>query len=68
MTSNRPTFERRHFNIIAGVIRDLERDGKLVNQWHVDCAVAFADELRSTNPTFNRARFLEACGVDTTAD
>lgn len=51
--------EHRHFATIADIIRQMpESDtrGRI--------AIFFADELRSTNPRFDRARFLRACGVE----
>ena len=63
--SNQKTGEKemtkKDFELIAEVI------GKA---WHgsadtrADIANAFADELESTNPRFDRARFLTACGVN----
>jgi hypothetical protein len=52
---------KKDFELIADVI------GKA---WHgsadtrADIANAFADELEETNPRFDRARFLTACGVN----
>ncbi len=57
--------EHRHFATIAKIIREID-------QGLIPCstdatrkfmAELFADELRATNPNFNRARFLAACEV-----
>jgi len=47
---------RRDFNLIAGVIRQLPPQ---VSRGTL--ARAFAAELPTTNPNFNRDRFLDAC-------
>lgn len=54
-------FQRRHFEFIAEVIRDM-------NSPHMEgaqraTANRFASALASTNPNFDRAKFLAACGV-----
>lgn len=52
---------KKDFELIAEVIG---------NAWHgsadtrADIANAFADELENTNPRFDRAKFLTACGVN----
>jgi hypothetical protein len=57
------TMQRRHYELIAEVIATapfvsvrgpLDRD---------TLAQHFADRLAQTNPKFDRARFLRACGV-----
>lgn len=51
---------RKDYELIAGVI---------ATAWHgsadtrADLSNRFADELESTNPRFDRDKFLEACGV-----
>lgn len=52
---------RRHFALIAGVLR---RFSLSVEQKSA-LAHAFADALEDTNERFDSARFLEACGVQT---
>lgn len=56
--------QRRHFELIAkllieshelGVIKSKKGYGQMCTMW--------ADELQSTNPSFNRVTFLKACGV-----
>lgn len=38
--------------------------GRLHNAGVRDTALSLADALRSTNPRFDRAKFLTACGVE----
>ncbi len=54
---------RKDFQLIADTIKasDLGPTDRL------SLARDFADALRSTNPQFDRARFLAACGVHHTA-
>lgn len=49
---------RRDFELIAGAVLSATRCG---HTEHV--ARELADRLASTNPRFDRQRFLEACGV-----
>lgn len=66
-------FERRHFEfmarVLAGVTPAVVGDG--TSGWdefdshRQEIAEAFADRLASTNPNFDRGKFLFACGVDT---
>lgn len=53
------TMQHRHFAAIASILAGMpDEDGR-------DCASRlFACELSRTNPNFNRARFLKACGVE----
>lgn len=53
------TLEHRHFAFIAGVLaecHDLANYGPICRR--------FADACARTNPRFDRARFLRACGVE----
>jgi hypothetical protein len=50
---------RGHYQLIADVIAGIGRDGFPVST----IAKRFAADLAKTNPSFNRTRFLEACGV-----
>jgi hypothetical protein len=56
---------RNDFELIARTIRDLQKPqyGYLKDSTRERVAEAFADMAAGTNPNFNRARFLEACGV-----
>ena len=55
------TMQRKHFELIAETVRDMPNanttERRNIAQW-------FADKLASTNPNFDRARFLRACGVE----
>lgn len=53
--------QHRHFAVIAGIIAGMQGDWS--KQAHAHIAHRFANELASTNPRFDRARFLKACGV-----
>lgn len=50
--------QHRHFVTIAAIIAAMPRD--LLTR---SVAEHFADNLRATNPRFDRKRFLVACGV-----
>jgi hypothetical protein len=54
-----PRMSRGHYQLIADVIAGIGRDGFPVST----IAKRFAADLAKTNPSFNRTRFLEACGV-----
>ena len=53
------TFEHRHFAALAMMIREMPT----VDRPRRSTADYFADRLAETNPRFDRARFLAACGV-----
>lgn len=57
-TNAHATLEHRHFATIAAIIADMPLAFSGVVALH------FADALRHTNPKFDRARFLRACGVE----
>jgi hypothetical protein len=50
--------EHRHFAVIAGIIAELRDEDRQA------MADFFAERLAPTNPRFDRARFLKACGVE----
>ncbi len=52
-TSAYSAMEHRHFATIAAILRKQGADRETCQCW--------ADELRHTNPRFDRARFLMAC-------
>jgi hypothetical protein len=60
-------FQRRHFQMIAEVLNDSfpvpENNTDPVLYWRL-IVDAFASRLASTNPNFDRARFLAACGME----
>ncbi len=54
---------RRDFELIARTVRAL-RDMPAIRGGDADLvASTFADVLKEMHPRFDRARFLEACGV-----
>jgi hypothetical protein len=68
-----PKMTHAHFALIAEVMRDaaygLNDIGERVfptsgQEMHADIVGRFTDALAATNPRFNRARFLAACGVE----
>lgn len=58
-----PSMTRAHFKLIAEVIARVkpyaDPEGDMV--FASDIVSDFADALTSTNPSFNRERFIEAC-------
>jgi len=58
--------QRRHFELIAETLKGLSLNwgGHLNDASHARVVEDFADKLASTNPNFDRARFLRACGVE----
>lgn len=63
-----PSMTRQHFALIAEVIAERRTVAHNYDDVVYDeldrISKAFASALASTNPNFNRARFLRACGVD----
>ena len=61
--------QRRHFEAIAQVIRELpttfddRRDGVSDPTYREKVTQEFAEMLETTNPLFNLERFVLACGV-----
>jgi hypothetical protein len=53
------TMQRRHFEFIASVIREMadKASGEVA-------AHEFARACAMTNPDFDKSRFLKACGAD----
>ena len=62
-----PDMTRRHYEWLAATLAGVQpgtgADIAEQAQW-LDTCDAFADALESSNPRFDRARFLKACGVD----
>lgn len=52
---------RKDFELIAGVIRDLHRDGIVTEEQRQVIASTFAVELPFTNDGFLAPRFMKAC-------
>lgn len=60
--------QRRHFDLIAEALRDtrpIKREGHELqfDRW-LEVVNTFAMRLKRTNDSFNRDRFLRACGVE----
>jgi hypothetical protein len=53
------TMTHMHFRLIAATIASLNLD----EASRLTTAISFANDLASTNPRFDRARFLDACGT-----
>ena len=65
------TFQRRHYQFIAAIMLSEKPDRESGNRWSDGArdewsttVLAFASRLASTNPGFDRARFLAACGME----
>ena len=57
------TMERRHFEVIAQVLKDL-RENTFIDEATMDMiAQHFASRLFGTNPNFKVQKFLNACGM-----
>ena len=57
------TLQHRHFAVIAGIIASMPNHAPTLRTAKRSVALQFADKLADTNPRFDRARFLAACGV-----
>lgn len=55
--------ERRHFAIVARIIKSLHTFGFSVSEVS-KIAHCFAGQLRVENSRFDRERFIKACGVE----
>jgi hypothetical protein len=53
---------RKDYQLIADAVKQITANDYA--QDRADKANLFADALTATNPLFNRARFLTACGVN----
>ena len=58
---------RKDFELIASTIRNMPSHAASLRTARESCARAFADALGATNPRFDKARFLKACGVEASA-
>jgi hypothetical protein len=52
---------RKHFKLIANALHSLAK--QLTAPQHKEVCETFAGILATTNPRFNRSRFLDACGI-----
>ena len=61
---------RKHFNTIANTLADNRKEWERVDGLDTSGAVLdsvardMADAMRQFNPSFDRDRFLKACGVE----
>lgn len=55
---------RKDYELIAGVLKNYLRIDYGVECVLEELAEEFADVLATTNPLFNRDKFLKACGVN----
>lgn len=66
--ANGVTLEHRHFAFIAATLAACEPGGgdysEAEHQQWQDTVTAFAGACAASNPRFDRARFLSACGVE----
>lgn len=66
---SRPTFQARHYNVIAAQIRAqyesaIKRENGIAAAHAVyELAHSMALEFVADNPRFDMSRFLEACGI-----
>lgn len=54
--------QHRHFAFIAAVIASMPDHAPSLRAQKASCATAFADACQGSNPRFERARFMRACG------
>jgi len=54
---------RKDYRLIAEILKD-SLDNIVDDMAHEALSDVFAEELASTNPRFNREKFLRACGVE----
>lgn len=62
------TMQRRHYELIAEAIKELPAQVRSSSieqgdELHTQIALHFGRRLHTTNPKFDKARFLRACGV-----
>lgn len=53
---------KKDFQLIADIIKAMPDFAPSLRAQKDACAKAFADKLATTNPLFDRKRFLAACG------
>ncbi len=58
------TLEHRHFSFIAATIKAMPDHAPSLRSSKRSVALSFADACAGTNPRFDRARFLRACGAE----
>jgi hypothetical protein len=63
-TGNSVRLEHRHFAFIAATIKGMPDHAPSLRAQKASCACAFAAACAKTNPRFDQARFLKACGLE----
>lgn len=64
LNTGKATMEHRHFATVAAILKNMRNTVPDISEdMHDTIATEFAHELASTNPKFDRKRFLAACGV-----
>ena len=59
-----PILQHRHFAFIAAVIANMPTHAATLRTQKESTARAFAEACAKSNPRFDHARFLRACGVE----
>lgn len=55
---------RKDYEALAAIVKNsLHSDGGVDDEQAFQIAYDMADYFESTNPSFNRARFMDACGL-----
>lgn len=54
---------RKDYKLIAKAFNDMSKVVRLEDTVALQIIEMLADDLQADNPRFDRARFLEACGV-----
>ena len=63
-TGQSTVLQHRHFAFIAAVIKAMPDHAATLRTQKRSCALAFADACASSNPRFDRHRFMAACGLE----
>ena len=62
--TTRTELQHRHFAFIASVIAGMPTHAASLRAQQRSTALAFADACAASNPRFDRARFMRACGLE----
>lgn len=62
MPQGKAVMEHRHFAVVADILRRYHAPADPARKAHI--IEHFADELASTNPRFDRNRFIRACNAE----
>jgi hypothetical protein len=55
---------KKDFELIAQIIRDCDTIDDLTVEQHRLIAIKFSQQLKVTNPSFDHAIFMKACGAN----